>query len=307
MAKPPRLLVQFLVLTLVGGLAVGVCLALLVPGFRQIGVAHTYTAEVGALRDLASGSIVYDAAGTEIGRLAAGEGNRVPVDLADVPKLIQNAVIATEDQSFWTNPGFDVGGSARALFENLGSGSIEQGGSTITQQLVKKRLLNEEQDVNRKIREMVLALPPHREVHQTADPRAVPEHRLLRSGFVRCASRRSSGSSARPTSPTSCRPRPRCSPAVIRSPERRQPVGLPRAGAASAQPRARADGGPGVHHLRRGRVLGGAAARRSPQTSRLPTSGPRTPGSSRRSRSCSTTRGSARRARSGRPRSSRAA
>ena len=44
MAKPPRLLVQFLVITLVGGLAVGVCLALLVPGFRQIGVAHTYTA-----------------------------------------------------------------------------------------------------------------------------------------------------------------------------------------------------------------------------------------------------------------------
>jgi penicillin-binding protein 1A len=157
MAKPPRLLVQFLVITLVGGLAVGVCLALLVPGFRQIGAAHTYTAEVGALRDLASGSIVYDASGAEIGRLAAGEGNRVPVDLEDVPKLIQNAVIATEDQSFWTNPGFDVGGSVRALFENLGSGRIEQGGSTITQQLVKKRLLNEEQDVNRKIREMVLA------------------------------------------------------------------------------------------------------------------------------------------------------
>ena len=155
MTKPPRLLVQFLVITVVGGLAVGACLALLIPGFRQIGAAHTYTAQVGALRDLSQLTTVYDANGTEMAQL--GTQDRQLVDLKEVPKIVENAIIATEDQSFWTNPGFDIGGSVRALFENLGSGSIEQGGSTITQQLVKKRLLNEEQDVNRKIREMVIA------------------------------------------------------------------------------------------------------------------------------------------------------
>lgn len=157
MQKLPRFLVSFLVITLVGGIAIGVCVALLVPGARQIGVAHTYTASVGALRDLSSLTVVYDSAGNQLGELGAKEGTRRLVKLDEVPKIMQNAVIATEDQTFWTNPGFDIGGSVRALFENLGSGRIEQGGSTITQQLVKKRLLTDEQDVNRKIREMVLA------------------------------------------------------------------------------------------------------------------------------------------------------
>ena len=50
-----------------------------------------------------------------------------------------NAVIATEDRSFWTNDGIDLGAVFRAFLTNVTSGRIEQGGSTITQQLVKNR------------------------------------------------------------------------------------------------------------------------------------------------------------------------
>ena len=69
-----------------------------------------------------------------------------------------NAVIATEDRSFWTNDGIDLGAVFRAFLTNVTSGRIEQGGSTITQQLVKNRLLTSKRDVNRKIKEIEDAL-----------------------------------------------------------------------------------------------------------------------------------------------------
>ena len=69
-----------------------------------------------------------------------------------------DAVIATEDRSFWTNDGIDLGAVFRAFLTNVTSGRIEQGGSTITQQLVKNRLLTSKRDVNRKIKEIEDAL-----------------------------------------------------------------------------------------------------------------------------------------------------
>ena len=69
-----------------------------------------------------------------------------------------NAVIATEDRSFWSNDGIDLGAVFRAFLANVTSGRIEQGGSTITQQLVKNRLLTSKRDVNRKIKEIEDAL-----------------------------------------------------------------------------------------------------------------------------------------------------
>ena len=69
-----------------------------------------------------------------------------------------NAVIATEDRSFWTNDGIDLGAVFRAFLTNVTSGRIEQGGSTITQQLVKNRILTSKRDVNRKIKEIEDAL-----------------------------------------------------------------------------------------------------------------------------------------------------
>ena len=86
------------------------------------------------------------------------EQRRELVKLNEVPEMMQNATIAIEDHSFWSNPGIDLGGIVRAFQVNMAAGSVSQGGSTITQQLIKTRLLGDEPTVARKIKEAILAL-----------------------------------------------------------------------------------------------------------------------------------------------------
>jgi penicillin-binding protein 1A len=154
-----RTLITFLLAIVIGGIAVGACLAALIPGTVEIATAHHYSAkQVGELRALAQPSTIYWADGTtSMGTF--GLQARDPVQTLDeVPKLVQNAIIATEDRSFWTNDGIDLGAVFRAFLTNVTSGKIEQGGSTITQQLVKNRILSSKRDVNRKIKEIEDAL-----------------------------------------------------------------------------------------------------------------------------------------------------
>jgi penicillin-binding protein 1A len=141
----------------VGGFAVGACLAALLPGTAVFAKSYAYQSNgVGQLRALAQRSTVYDANGSEIGQL--GTQNREDVHLSEVPTILQNAVIAVEDKTFWTNDGIDLNGVFRAAIRNVSSGQVLQGGSTITQQLVKERILNSKRDVNRKVKEIILAL-----------------------------------------------------------------------------------------------------------------------------------------------------
>jgi membrane peptidoglycan carboxypeptidase len=67
--------------------------------------------------------------------------NRVPVKLADVPVLARQALIAIEDNRFYEHRGLDIKGTMRALARNSSSGSVQQGGSTLTQQYVKNMLI----------------------------------------------------------------------------------------------------------------------------------------------------------------------
>jgi membrane peptidoglycan carboxypeptidase len=143
------------VIAVVGGVAVGACLAAIIPGAQVIGLAHRYTGEIDSLGQLSQRTTVYDSAGQIIGTL--GIENRTPIKYEEVPQTVIDAVIAIEDKTFWDNPGVDVGGVFRAFVENVTAGEIEQGGSTITQQLVKKRVLSEERTLDRKVREVVLA------------------------------------------------------------------------------------------------------------------------------------------------------
>ena len=154
-----RTLITFLLAVVIGGIAVGACLAALIPGTVEIATAHHYTAtQVGELKALAEPSTIYWSDGsTSMGTF--GLESRDPIrTLNEVPKLVVNAVIATEDRSFWTNDGIDVGAVFRAFLTNVTSGKIQQGGSTITQQLVKNRILTPKRDVNRKIKEIEDAL-----------------------------------------------------------------------------------------------------------------------------------------------------
>ena len=83
--------------------------------------------------------------------------DRVLVKLENVPAPLIDALIATEDRDFYTHPGISLRGTARALLSNI-SGGARQGGSTITQQLIKNFYLNSERSLKRKANEAVMAL-----------------------------------------------------------------------------------------------------------------------------------------------------
>ncbi|MDX1443083.1 MAG: penicillin-binding protein 1A [Gammaproteobacteria bacterium] len=94
------------------------------------------------------------------GKLVAeyGEQRRVPLTLDEVPDALEQAILAAEDDRFYSHPGIDVIGIARAMWMNLKAGEIVGGGSTITQQVAKNFFLSSEQVLSRKIREAFLAL-----------------------------------------------------------------------------------------------------------------------------------------------------
>lgn len=82
---------------------------------------------------------------------------RYPISMSEVPDVVKQAFLAAEDASFYTHPGIDVVSILRAVRENLREGQAKQGGSTITQQVVKNLLLTPEKTMARKIKEAILS------------------------------------------------------------------------------------------------------------------------------------------------------
>jgi membrane peptidoglycan carboxypeptidase len=102
-------------------------------------------------------TIIQYANGNEIGRI--GTQNRQILPIAQIPINMRNAVLAAEDRNFYSNQAFSVTGIARALLNNLRSGDLNaQGGSTITQQYAKTAFLTSSRTIERKIRELVIAM-----------------------------------------------------------------------------------------------------------------------------------------------------
>nr|WP_239062919.1 transglycosylase domain-containing protein [Streptomyces sp. SID13031] len=101
------------------------------------------------------------------------EQNRKSVPLSEIPKLVQDAVIAAEDRSFWTNPGISLPGMARAALA-IARGKQLQGGSTITQQYVKIMYLTQERTMSRKLDELFIAT----KVSRTQDKKTILENYL---------------------------------------------------------------------------------------------------------------------------------
>ncbi len=83
---------------------------------------------------------------------------RRPVPLAEIPEHLVNAVLAAEDAGFFRHAGLSLSGILRAAWVNLRGGEVRQGGSTLTQQLVKNLFLTHERTFARKLREAALAL-----------------------------------------------------------------------------------------------------------------------------------------------------
>src|SRR5213594_2114913 len=133
-----------------------------VVAFGAIATIAALAADLPAAHDLATFPVplttrIYDRSGEHL-LYSLEDERRDLVPLAAVPELLQDATIAIEDRSFWTNPGIDVGGILRAFGANARSGAITQGGSTITQQLIKTRLLGDEPTITRKMKEALLAI-----------------------------------------------------------------------------------------------------------------------------------------------------
>ena len=83
--------------------------------------------------------------------------NRTNVTLKDIPPVMRNAIVATEDQRYYQHQGVDFLGTLRAAFADVLGGRASQGGSTITQQYVKKAFLTPDKTLKRKLAEAVLA------------------------------------------------------------------------------------------------------------------------------------------------------
>ena len=86
------------------------------------------------------------------------------MQLEDVPDVLQQAVLATEDQDYYEHGGVDPVGISRALYNDIRGTGATQGGSTITQQYVKNVYLTSERSIVRKMKEAVLAVKLEREL-----------------------------------------------------------------------------------------------------------------------------------------------
>ncbi|MGI5120446.1 transglycosylase domain-containing protein [Marinactinospora thermotolerans] len=140
-----------------GGLiAAGILLVLGVAGF---GVAYATIPVPDATQESATnqGSTFYYSDGETV--FAERGVDRDPVPLEEVPEEVQNAILAAEDRGFWTEPGVSLTGTLRAAWSTF-TGQQVQGGSTITQQMVRNYYegLSQEQTYSRKFKEIIISL-----------------------------------------------------------------------------------------------------------------------------------------------------
>lgn len=100
-------------------------------------------------------TVIYDKSGQVLYDVYEG-ANRIPLEITDIPKTLQQATIAIEDKDFYKHQGYDIFGVLRAVRNAFLMRGLA-GGSTLTQQLVKTILLSSERSVTRKIREVILS------------------------------------------------------------------------------------------------------------------------------------------------------
>ena len=138
------------------GIVVGIVAVLSGPQIKEIATSGEWSHSPVALASTGTRSLIYD----QNGELMATffDENRSPILLDLIPVEVREAILAIEDANFYGHQGVDLKATARALIENVDAGGISQGGSTITQQLIKNLVLTPEQTVERKVQEAALAV-----------------------------------------------------------------------------------------------------------------------------------------------------
>src|SRR5205085_2530538 len=147
---------------LLRGLGVFVAVVLVL-GFAVDAYAQSFFHSLPSIRGLdtaafAGDTLITDRNGNKLADIGYHTGDhRLAVRLKDVSPNMVNATIAIEDKNFYSNPGFDSMAILRAIYDDLRTGHIVSGASTITQQLAKQQFLTPDQTYSRKIRELALA------------------------------------------------------------------------------------------------------------------------------------------------------
>ncbi|MBX4189814.1 penicillin-binding protein [Candidatus Parcubacteria bacterium] len=111
-----------------------------------------------ALRKISESTKIFDRTGDVLLYDIHGEEKRTVVPWEDIPASLKNAVISAEDSSFYKHKGIDLKGIMRAFYRDITGLNLSEGGSTITQQLVKNALLGQQKTPTRKIKELILSI-----------------------------------------------------------------------------------------------------------------------------------------------------
>jgi membrane peptidoglycan carboxypeptidase len=116
------------------------------------------TIEQLSAQQISQSTKIYDRTGTILLYQITSGARRTVVPFDQIPQTLKDATVAIEDQNFYNEPAYDLKGTLRAVFVDLTSGSLAQGGSTITQQLARTAFLTLNQTFTRKIKELILAI-----------------------------------------------------------------------------------------------------------------------------------------------------
>src|SRR5215813_781994 len=156
-AKPGRRWGRWLLMTCLSVLLIGL-VSVVTAALWALTILPRSLPSVTALErfDPSEGSKVYDENDELITEFHVER--RLFVPLAQIPKPLRDAIIATEDARFYSHFGVDPTGIGRAIYQNFRHGRIVEGGSTITQQLAKVLFLTPDKSLERKLKEAVLAL-----------------------------------------------------------------------------------------------------------------------------------------------------
>ncbi len=158
MLRPLKLIIRFCAILAVGSTLLAILGTQLIPEIGAMGEGMKFsTARKITLPKLVEGSTVLDMYGQPLGKLVGAE-NRIIVPLDKISTEMRRTVLAVEDADFYRHQGVSAKSILRALRANSDKGSVAQGGSTITQQLVKLSIVGDEESMARKIKEASLAL-----------------------------------------------------------------------------------------------------------------------------------------------------
>lgn len=119
---------------------------------------NTPLPDVPSLKEIAQTTAIYDRSGTHVLYEIHGEENRKVIAHDEIPETVRLATIASEDNDFFSHGGVDLKSIVRALISDVKSNELEQGGSTITQQLVRNLYLSREKTFRRKFLEAILSI-----------------------------------------------------------------------------------------------------------------------------------------------------